>query len=66
MKNLIHERLVKLYGVVSSEEPYWIVTEFVKDGNLRKYLLKKDKQQQWLPEPKLIEISVQVRPQCGT
>lgn len=60
MKNLVHERLVKLHGIVSADEPYWMVTEFVKNGSLKDYLRERDKQQRWLVEPKLVEIATQV------
>ncbi|XP_067884657.1 tyrosine-protein kinase SRK3 [Heterodontus francisci] len=38
MKQLCHERLVKLLAVCTEDEPYCIVTELMKWGNLQKYL----------------------------
>ncbi|XP_072355154.1 tyrosine-protein kinase Src42A [Scyliorhinus torazame] len=38
MKQLRHERLVKLLAVCTESEPYCIVTELMKWGNLQKYL----------------------------
>ncbi|XP_078069692.1 tyrosine-protein kinase Src42A [Mustelus asterias] len=38
MKQLCHERLVKLLAVCTESEPYCIVTELMKFGNLQKYL----------------------------
>lgn len=58
MKNLSHKNLVQLYGVVSTEEPYWLVQEFVRDGALLKYL--RAKKESTLPEKTLVEICVQV------
>lgn len=38
MKKLRHEKLVQLYAVVS-EEPIYIVTEYMSQGNTRDRLL---------------------------
>ncbi|XP_067839884.1 tyrosine-protein kinase Src42A [Heptranchias perlo] len=38
MKQLCHERLVKLLAVCTEEEPFCIVTELMTRGNLQKYL----------------------------
>ncbi|XP_064411200.1 tyrosine-protein kinase Src42A [Latimeria chalumnae] len=38
MKDLNHERLLKLYAVCMQEEPFFIVTELMKNGSLHKYL----------------------------
>uniref|UniRef100_H3A744 Tyrosine-protein kinase n=1 Tax=Latimeria chalumnae TaxID=7897 RepID=H3A744_LATCH len=40
MKDLNHERLLKLYAVCMQEEPFFIVTELMKNGSLHKYLTK--------------------------
>ena len=39
MKGLDHPNVVKLFAIVSIDEPLWIITEFVEQGDLRKYLL---------------------------
>uniref|UniRef100_UPI00398EE713 tyrosine-protein kinase Src42A-like n=1 Tax=Pristiophorus japonicus TaxID=55135 RepID=UPI00398EE713 len=38
MKQLCHERLVKLLAVCTESEPFYIVTELMTLGNLKKYL----------------------------
>ena len=38
MKKLRHPKLVQFYGLYSKEEPVFIITEFMKHGNLLKYL----------------------------
>lgn len=38
MKRLSHPKLVQLYAVCTEEEPFYIVTELMKNGNLRDYL----------------------------
>ncbi|XP_051880895.1 proto-oncogene tyrosine-protein kinase LCK-like [Pristis pectinata] len=38
MKQLCHERLIKLLAVCTEREPFCIVTELMKKGNLQKYL----------------------------
>ena len=40
MKKLQHKKLIKLYGVCTQEKPFYIVTEFMKHGNLLDYLTK--------------------------
>lgn len=42
MKRLSHPKLVQLYAVCTEEEPFYIVTELVQNGNLRDYL-RRDK-----------------------
>ena len=58
MKNLQHDKLIKLYGVCTREEPIYIVTELMKHGNLLEYLIKGKGQHLKLPE--LIDIGAQV------
>ena len=55
---LQHEKLIKLYGVCTQEEPIYIVTELMKHGNLLDYLTKGEGQHLKLPE--LIDIAAQV------
>ncbi|MGH0144307.1 UNVERIFIED_CONTAM: hypothetical protein FKN15_058027 [Acipenser sinensis] len=38
MKELNHERLLKLYAVCTQEEPFYIVTELMRNGSLSKFL----------------------------
>ncbi|MFH4978873.1 hypothetical protein AB6A40_005582 [Gnathostoma spinigerum] len=38
MKQCQHAHLVKLYAVCTSDEPFYIVTEFMRGGSLLKYL----------------------------
>lgn len=38
MKKLRHPKLIALYAVCTDELPYYIVTEFMTNGNLRDYL----------------------------
>ena len=58
MKNLQHDKLIKLYGVCTREEPIYIVTELMKHGNLLDYLIKGEGQHLKLSE--LMNISAQV------
>ena len=58
MKKLQHEKLIKLYGVCTQEEPIYIVTELMKHGNLLDYLTKGEGQHLKLPE--LIDIGAQI------
>ena len=57
MKNLQHDKLIKLYGVCTQGVLY-IVTELMKHGNLLDYLIKGEGQ--YLKLPELINISAQV------
>ena len=58
MKQLNHEKLIKLYAVCTREEPIYIITELMKFGILLGYLQKGEGQN--LKLPKLIGIAVQV------
>ena len=58
MMKLQHEKLLKLYGVCSREEPIYIITELMKHGSLLEYLTKGEGQHLKLPE--LIDIATQV------
>ena len=58
MKNLQHDKLIKLYGVCTKEEPIYIVTESIEHGNLLYYLTKGEGQHLKLLE--LIDIGAQV------
>lgn len=42
MKRLNHPKLVQLFAVCTDEEPFYIVTELLMNGNLSDYL-KRDK-----------------------
>lgn len=41
MKEFQHERLLQLYGVCTVSEPFCIITELMKNGSLKKYLVSK-------------------------
>ena len=58
MKKLQHDKLIKLYGVCVQQEPFYIVTELMKHGNLSDYLSKGEGQH--LKFPELIDIAAQV------
>ena len=58
MMKLLHEKLIKLYGVCTQEEPFYIVTELMKHGNLLNYLTKGEGQN--LKLPNMIDIGAQV------
>uniref|UniRef100_A0A9L0TCF6 Tyrosine-protein kinase n=1 Tax=Equus caballus TaxID=9796 RepID=A0A9L0TCF6_HORSE len=57
MKLLRHDKLVQLYAVVS-EEPIYIVTEFMCHGSLLEFL--KDRKGQDLKLPQLVDMAAQV------
>ncbi|XP_060769517.1 tyrosine-protein kinase Fyn-like isoform X2 [Neoarius graeffei] len=57
MKNLRHDKLVQLYAVVS-EEPIYIVTEFMSKGSLLEFL--KDGEGRALKLPNLVDMAAQV------
>lgn len=57
MKKLRHDKLVQLYAVVS-EEPIFIVTEFMEQGSLLEFI--KDGDGQYLKLPELVDMSAQI------
>ncbi|XP_038651023.1 tyrosine-protein kinase Fgr isoform X2 [Scyliorhinus canicula] len=57
MKRLRHDKLVQLYAVVS-EEPIYIVTEFMTQGSLLDFL--KDGDGRILKLPQLVDMSAQI------
>ncbi|NXF42245.1 YRK kinase, partial [Nyctibius bracteatus] len=57
MKRLRHDKLVQLYAVVS-EEPIYIVTEFMSQGSLLDFL--KDGDGRYLKLPQLVDMAAQV------
>ncbi|CAO2578263.1 Tyrosine-protein kinase HCK, partial [Lemmus lemmus] len=57
MKTLQHDKLVKLHAVVT-QEPIFIVTEFMAKGSLLEFLKTEEGSKQ--PLPKLIDFSAQV------
>ncbi|XP_061750104.1 tyrosine-protein kinase Fyn-like isoform X2 [Nerophis ophidion] len=57
MKKLRHDKLVQLYAVVS-QEPIYIVTEYMGQGSLLEFL--KDGEGQGLKLPNLVDMSAQV------
>ncbi|KAG5850258.1 tyrosine-protein kinase Lyn-like isoform X1 [Anguilla rostrata] len=58
MKTLQHNRLVRLYAVVTKSEPIYIITEFMANGSLLDFL-KSDSGRKVLL-PKLIDFSAQI------
>uniref|UniRef100_A0A8C4R367 Tyrosine-protein kinase n=2 Tax=Eptatretus burgeri TaxID=7764 RepID=A0A8C4R367_EPTBU len=57
MKSLQHDRLVRLYAVVSSE-PIYIITEFMEKGSLLDFL--KTTEGMHLKQPTLIDMAAQI------
>ncbi|XP_023654971.2 tyrosine-protein kinase Blk [Paramormyrops kingsleyae] len=57
MKKLQHERLVRLYAVVT-KEPILIITEYMSNGSLLDFLKTEDGKR--LKYPKLIDMSAQI------
>ncbi|XP_043940563.1 tyrosine-protein kinase Fgr isoform X2 [Protopterus annectens] len=57
MKRLRHDKLVQLYAVVS-EEPIYIVTEFMSQGSLLDFL--KDGDGKYLKLPQLVDMAAQI------
>lgn len=58
MKKLIHPKLVQLYGVCSKDDPFYIVTELMSNGDLLNYLRKGKGGK--LDVPSLIDMCAQV------
>nr|XP_023684328.1 tyrosine-protein kinase Lyn-like isoform X1 [Paramormyrops kingsleyae]XP_023684329.1 tyrosine-protein kinase Lyn-like isoform X1 [Paramormyrops kingsleyae] len=58
MKTLQHERLVRLYAVVTKIEPIYIITEFMAHGSLLDFLKSEPGAKVLLP--KLIDFSAQI------
>uniref|UniRef100_A0A8C9WIS9 Tyrosine-protein kinase n=1 Tax=Scleropages formosus TaxID=113540 RepID=A0A8C9WIS9_SCLFO len=58
MKTLQHDRLVRLYAVVTKTEPIYIITEFMANGSLLDFLKSEAGRKQQLP--KLIDFSAQI------
>nr|XP_018668848.1 tyrosine-protein kinase ABL1-like [Ciona intestinalis]XP_018668849.1 tyrosine-protein kinase ABL1-like [Ciona intestinalis] len=58
MKSIKHPNLVQLLGVCTREPPFYIVTEFMSEGNLLEYLRRCNKVE--LDGVVLLHISVQV------
>ncbi|XP_032078540.1 tyrosine-protein kinase Lyn isoform X1 [Thamnophis elegans] len=58
MKTLQHDKLVRLYAVVTKEEPIYIITEFMAKGSLLDFL--KSTEGTKLLLPKLIDFSAQI------
>ncbi|KAF7642870.1 hypothetical protein LDENG_00249310 [Lucifuga dentata] len=58
MKTLQHNRLVRLYAVVTKTQPIYIITEFMANGSLLDFL-KSDASSK-LQLPKLIDFSAQI------
>lgn len=61
MKTLRHKNLVQLLGLCTREPPYYIVTEFMPNGNLLDYLRAHTPEQ--LPPPALLFMATEIA--CG-
>ncbi|TKC41291.1 hypothetical protein EI555_012664 [Monodon monoceros] len=59
MKTLQHDKLVRLYAVVTKEEPIYIITEYMAKGSLLDFLKSDEGGKVLLP--KLIDFSAQVK-----
>ncbi|XP_041107005.1 tyrosine-protein kinase SRK3 isoform X2 [Polyodon spathula] len=59
MKELNHERLLKLYAVCTQEEPFCIVTELMRNGSLSKFL-KDHSEKKDLEYSLMIDFAVQI------
>ncbi|KAK1171224.1 hypothetical protein AOXY_G5971 [Acipenser oxyrinchus oxyrinchus] len=59
MKELNHERLLKLYAVCTQEEPFYIVTELMRNGSLSKFL-KDHNEKKDLEFSLMIDFAVQI------
>ncbi|XP_005993488.1 tyrosine-protein kinase Lyn isoform X2 [Latimeria chalumnae] len=58
MKTLQHDRLVRLYAVVTKEDPIYIIAEFMANGSLLDFLKSEEGGRVLLP--KLIDFSAQI------
>ncbi|XP_032981851.1 tyrosine-protein kinase Lyn isoform X2 [Rhinolophus ferrumequinum] len=58
MKTLQHDKLVRLYAVVTKEEPIYIITEYMAKGSLLDFLKSDEGGKVLLP--KLIDFSAQI------
>lgn len=56
MKQCDHPKLVRLYAVCTTKDPYYIITEYMINGSLL-HFLRKD---QNLPIQALVDMSAQV------
>ncbi|KAM3930182.1 tyrosine-protein kinase-like [Leptodactylus fuscus] len=59
MWKLSHEKLLKLYAVCLQTKPVFIVTEYMPQGNLKKYLQGHEKKRD-LPFPQLVDFAFQI------
>ncbi|RCN52504.1 SH2 domain protein [Ancylostoma caninum] len=58
MKDLHHKNLVQLLGVCTREAPFYIITEYMCNGNLLEYLRKSDRSK--LPPTVLMYMATQI------
>ncbi|KJH44171.1 SH2 domain protein [Dictyocaulus viviparus] len=58
MKDLHHKNLVQLLGVCTREAPFYIITEYMTNGNLLEYLRKSDRSK--LPPTVLMYMATQI------
>ena len=58
LKKLHHVNIIHLYGVCTKEYPFYIVTELMKNGNLKEYL--RTKRGSHLTPSELIDIAAEV------
>lgn len=62
MRSLRHPNLVKMEGVISVNDPYIIVMEYLQNGQLRKYLMDHG---EYLPDRTLLNIICQIGSACA-
>jgi len=60
MRGLVDDNVVRLLGVLTTEEPYLIVTEFMDGGDLLTYLLSHNLTEVTLPSADLNSFSIQI------
>ncbi|XP_048830985.1 tyrosine-protein kinase SRK2 [Brienomyrus brachyistius] len=59
MKQLHHERLLKLYAVCTRDEPVCLITEFMKNGTLHQYLREHNEMKD-IEFPRMVNFAIQI------
>ncbi|MBN3309157.1 tyrosine-protein kinase Src42A [Amia ocellicauda] len=59
MKNLKHDRLLKLYAICTKDEPFCIVTELMRNGSLSKFL-KSHREQRDIEFSLMLDFAIQI------
>ena len=60
LKKLRHDNIIRLHGICTREYPFYIVTELMKNGNLKAYLEHQHEMGHDLKPSELIDITVQM------